>query len=492
MLTTRVASLCQEASRRFTAPWTDEVRAVEAALTEPLRVAVAGRVNSGKSTLVNAILGQVVAPTAEGESTSVVTWFRYGVPSRVEVVLRDGSSRELPLARNRIPERLPASPASIERLDVWLSNEHLRTMTVIDTPGLGSLDPARRYATEQFLGIVADSRSAVAGAEAIVFVLNDSVKLDEQEAIRAFRDVSAGIGNTATNAIGVLTKADKVGGQRDPWTVACELAAGHAESLRGELATVIPVMGLLAETSGTGGFREADARTLAALAQLGPDQRKRILRSPVRFLGEDGPVDVEDRRRLLRRLDLYGIRRALDAIDEGVTGAAALRRWLEGLSGLRPLREALVATFGQRADALKADWSLSSLEGIAYRMQHDRAGGAWLRDRIEELRLDPEFHELQEMEASRSVASGRVALPEDLRGELTRLFTRRSPGDRLGTPGASPGELQDAALEGVGRWRSFANRASDPAVTHVASIVAVSYELLWAQVAEPERKGAYR
>src|SRR5262245_51290536 len=52
---------------------------------EGLRVAVAGRVSSGKSTLVNALLRRRVAPTAAGECTRVVTWFRYGVPPRAEV-----------------------------------------------------------------------------------------------------------------------------------------------------------------------------------------------------------------------------------------------------------------------------------------------------------------------------------------------------------------------------------------------------------------------
>jgi predicted GTPase len=73
----RVARLCDEAQARLSSDALREgVDRVRAELREPLRVAVAGRVKSGKSTLVNALLHEQVAPTAYGECTKVVTWFR--------------------------------------------------------------------------------------------------------------------------------------------------------------------------------------------------------------------------------------------------------------------------------------------------------------------------------------------------------------------------------------------------------------------------------
>ena len=44
-------------------------------LSAPLQVAVAGRIKSGKSTLVNALIGRRVAPTDGGECTRLVTRF---------------------------------------------------------------------------------------------------------------------------------------------------------------------------------------------------------------------------------------------------------------------------------------------------------------------------------------------------------------------------------------------------------------------------------
>jgi len=62
----------------------DGVQQVIARLEAPLQVVVAGRISSGKSTLVNALIGRRVAPTAVGECTHLVTRFSYGTVDRVE------------------------------------------------------------------------------------------------------------------------------------------------------------------------------------------------------------------------------------------------------------------------------------------------------------------------------------------------------------------------------------------------------------------------
>ena len=68
-------------------------------LAEPLRVAVAGIVKAGKSTLLNAILGEQIAPTDAGECTRIVTWYRHGVSYRVFAHGYDGGILELPFHR---------------------------------------------------------------------------------------------------------------------------------------------------------------------------------------------------------------------------------------------------------------------------------------------------------------------------------------------------------------------------------------------------------
>src|SRR6201995_3608190 len=106
-LTGQVATLCDQLQAVIGSDAAQQVGGVRDRLAEPLRVAIAGRLKAGKSTLVNALIGRRVAPTAAGECTRVVTRFRYGTADRVNVVGRDGQRRSLPLDDDgMIPQRL--------------------------------------------------------------------------------------------------------------------------------------------------------------------------------------------------------------------------------------------------------------------------------------------------------------------------------------------------------------------------------------------------
>ena len=150
-LSSRVADLCQEVGNRLGDPARTQVLDVRRRLGEPLRVAIAGRLKSGKSTLVNALIGRRVAPTEVGECTRIVTQFRYGTSDRVDIVRRNGTRGSLPLDEaGMIPQRLGIPRHEIAYVDVTLTSDHLRDLTVVDTPGLSSAntsvsDQARRF-----------------------------------------------------------------------------------------------------------------------------------------------------------------------------------------------------------------------------------------------------------------------------------------------------------------------------------------------------------
>jgi predicted GTPase len=151
---------------------------LEERLREPLRIAVCGRVKAGKSTLVNALLGQRVAPTDVSECTRVVTWFRYGHPERLEIALRDGSTLDAQLtSEGMLPAELPVPIDKVASLHAFLANTGLQEMTLIDTPGLGSVHDDYSRSTRDLLA--RDSSDATSDADAVVFLLGSAMMAAE-------------------------------------------------------------------------------------------------------------------------------------------------------------------------------------------------------------------------------------------------------------------------------------------------------------------------
>src|SRR5256884_6955141 len=275
-LGSRVADLCQEVGHRLGGAAQAQVHDVRRRLGEPLRVAIAGRLKAGKSTLVNALIGRRVAPTEVGECTRIVTQFRYGTADRVDVVRRDGTRVSLPLDESgMIPQRLGVPRSEISYVDLALTSDHLTDLMVVDTPGLSSANSVVSAGARRFLfneapiddDIDDDSVGALSGAEAIVYVFTQSVRADDVAALEAFRSISARLARNPINSLGLFNKVDKLaGGTADPWPVAGPLAADQAAVLRRVVSDVVPIVGLLAETTEAGRLTAADCEAPRALA----------------------------------------------------------------------------------------------------------------------------------------------------------------------------------------------------------------------------------
>ncbi|GAA0807347.1 dynamin family protein [Spirilliplanes yamanashiensis] len=497
-LSAQVAQLCDAAAAAAGPQAAEQVRHVRRRLDEPLRVAIAGRLKAGKSTLVNAVVGRRIAPTEAGECTRVVTVFRYGTADRVDVVRRDGTRTSLPLdADGMVPQRLGVPPAQVAHVDVHVTSDRLRDLTVVDTPGLSStstavsdraravLGAATAQATGQATGapfddgIDDDSAAAVSGAEAVVYVFSQGVRADDVQALEAFRAASARLASNPLNALGVLSKVDTlVPGAADPWPVAGPLAADQAQVLRRSVSDVVPVVGLLAETAEAGRLTAADVEALRAIAELPAAQQLLMLSSVDLFTGRAAPVATDRRRRLVELLGLYGAGFALAQLAAQPRLASGdLVRLLCQVSGLPRLRQTLDEQVRWRSDAIKAGWALSALERLAGHAA-DPADRELLRDAIERLLREPAYHRLRVLEAAQQVATGAVPLPEPMRHELTRLATLQDPAAILQLPQAPPWALADAAVQAATRWRVYAVGGASPAQARVAHVVHRGFHLL--------------
>jgi hypothetical protein len=488
-LSASVATLCDDIAGRIGPEAGGQLRQIHDRLGEPLRVAIAGRLKAGKSTLVNALIGRRVAPTAVGECTRVVTRFRYGPADRIDVVRRDGERHSLPLDDDgMIPQRLGVPLGRVAYVDVTLTSEKLRELTVVDTPGLASTDTMVSARAEEAVGVAtapfdadidADSASEVAAAEAVVYVFTQAVRADDLRALDAFRDASARLASSPINALGVFGKADTlVAGPADPWPVAEPLARQQAALLARTVSDVVPVIGLLAETGEAGRLTAADGAALRQLAGLPFDELRLLLASVDLFRSRPAPIPAEQRERLLTRLDLYGIGFAVAQLAaDPQLGTGDLVRRLVAASGFPRLRETLDQAFRWRADAIKAGWALGRLERMAghTRDEHDRAT---LRDAVEQLLRDPAYHRLRLLDAAQRVATGAVPLPADWEAELTRLATSDDPRWILRLPDAGADELAAAAREAANRWRVYAVAGAGPAQSRVAQVAHRGFHIL--------------
>ena len=125
------------------------LQAVLDRLDEPLRVAIAGKVKAGKSTLLNALVGEELAPTGAGECTRIVTWYRDGITYRATLEPRHGDARQVPFTRDggAITIDLGGTDAGdVNRLVIEWPSSSLRQMTLIDTPGIRPSRPTCRPA----------------------------------------------------------------------------------------------------------------------------------------------------------------------------------------------------------------------------------------------------------------------------------------------------------------------------------------------------------
>jgi hypothetical protein len=434
----------------------DRLAAALARLDEPLRVAIAGKIKAGKSTLLNAMVGEELAPTDAGECTRIVTWYRDGPTYRVVMHLADGRSERRPFARRsgaiRIDLGRPAE--EVEHLEVEVPSRRLRAHTLIDTPGIASLSTDVSLRTMAFLEADEDRP---AEADAVVYLLRHMHGSDLRF-LEAFHGDELARGSPI-NAVGVLSRADEIGGCRlDAMAAASRVAARYQadERLRRLCPIVVPVAGLLGAAGAT--LREEEYRSLATIAAAPTGDVVALLLTADRFTQASTAitVDAPARRRVLARMGLFGVRLGVQLIREhAVRNAEELARGLTARSGLVRLREVLDAQFTGRSRVLKARSALAALDA-AIHSRRDTAAAA-LAAEAEEIRASA--HEFVEVRLLHLLRSGRLrGRPEQL-AEMERLLggSGAEPALRLGLPlDAGADELAAAAREALGRWQRVA------------------------------------
>lgn len=142
-------------------------------------VCVVGEFKQGKSSLVNAMLGQTVCPVDDDLATSAITLVRFGEEPGA-VVRRKGEGGQT--STEKVPiEQLsdwvseignPRNAKQVERVDISVNSPLLKQgLVVVDTPGMGGLGAGHAAATLGFLPF----------ADGLVFVSDSSSELTAPE-----------------------------------------------------------------------------------------------------------------------------------------------------------------------------------------------------------------------------------------------------------------------------------------------------------------------
>lgn len=193
---------------------------------EPIDVAVLGQFKSGKSSLLNSLLGQAVFPVGVVPVTSVITRAVAGPTRIAHVTHLDGTVEEVPaerLAEFVTEAGNPANRRQVAVVDVVCpAMREWPGLRLVDTPGLGSMFGHNSEATRAWMPHV---------AVALVTISAERPFSEED------RRLVAVARQTAPRVVAILSKVDLL---TEPELA--EVTAFLDRGLKGSFGTVIPIV----------------------------------------------------------------------------------------------------------------------------------------------------------------------------------------------------------------------------------------------------------
>lgn len=118
-------------------------------------MACIGQFKRGKSTVINALVGQSILPTGVVPVTALPTVIRYGDEAAARARLTSGGWRDVPVesvAAYVSEEQNPDNTKGVEAIEVFVPNPLLADgLCLVDTPGLGSVFEWNAAATRAFV-----------------------------------------------------------------------------------------------------------------------------------------------------------------------------------------------------------------------------------------------------------------------------------------------------------------------------------------------------
>lgn len=283
-------------------------------------VGCVGQFKRGKSTLLNALLGEAILPAGVVPVTSAVTVVRYGSPRHATIHLLGGASRDVALKDIPAYVAEPQNPENVKgvaAVEVFVPSDLLASgMCLVDTPGIGSVFLGNSRATQAFVPHI-DAALVVLGAD-------PPISADEIALVDA-------VARQSQELIFVLNKADRVSdAERQEAKEFCEQVLA---SRLGRSASPILEVGATERLTGGGPLRDWQGLStrLATLAERSGSQLVRAAEDRgLRILGRRILREIAEREAALTRpleesaRRVEGLRRCAVEAERSMTDLAYL------------------------------------------------------------------------------------------------------------------------------------------------------------------------
>jgi GTP-binding protein EngB required for normal cell division len=282
------------------------------ALQRPLRVAVMGEFNAGKSSFVNALCGAEIARVGVTPTTATINLLRFGEPGG-RVHYQDGrvEDRDAGEIRSFVASLDEAAAGAVRLVEIFYPLPVLQKTEVVDTPGTNSLRPEHERVARGFL----------TEADAIVWVF--SLAQAGKQSERGVLDLVHAAGK---RVLGVLNKADQASQDE-----VAQVLAHLGRSLGDRVAALLPLsarQALAAQLAGdedrwrSTGMAEVQASLQQHFFQHADSLKQHTARAALAlFVGE-----AETLARPPEAQDLAHRRTELEACEARVNAALARER----------------------------------------------------------------------------------------------------------------------------------------------------------------------
>lgn len=470
------------------------IEGVNERMSEPMQLAIVGRISSSKSTLVNAILGkEEVVRTGHEAETFNVSWLKFGSDqSPIVVHFRNGSQVQVPKedwahwASHSGEEKLKEN---VEYIEVFTSNTILKRINIIDTPGLDATSVVDSENTKRFLKKVRP--------DAVVLMFTKSLSEDSLKLIKDFQ--SAGLNESYSinpmNSLGVLSKPDL------NWTIINKIdiidatndsihrTLASREDVKKVLFRILPVSALMGVASFS--LEEKDCKALKEIASIKePKELLRLFINADSFSASTDAVSIspEIRKSLWSKFGLYGTYQIIQYFKEFPDATLDdIKSLLKSKSGFSIFLDVLYSHFGDRAIVIKAQNSILKLLTACNKdrqMVHsvsDITAIDEIRAAVSELEYD--LHDLKEFSLLMSIYDGTIKVDSEFLEEFKFVFGENGHGitNKLQLENeSSVDQMISKAIERYNYWNKkyLILRKISEKKAYPYSVIAKSYKLI--------------